>query len=58
MKNLSIIYILLISVSFSQKSTKKWNEYLQRYDITLSDGTKCYEKYNKYLERWESNCPN
>ena len=39
------------------ETTKKWNELFQRYDITYSDGTKCWEKYNDLFQRWESNCP-
>jgi len=57
-----IVFIILligaVSIIYPQKSTKKYNRIFNRYDIILSDGTKCKEKYNKTLNRWETICPN
>ena len=57
MKKILTLSIILISISYSQTSTKKWDELRKRYDITYSDGTRCWEKYDNLRKRWESNCP-
>ena len=55
-KTLLLLCLICSYFAFSQlpSSTKKWNDFLYRYEYFDSQGNKIgYEKYNKLLNRWE-----
>ncbi|MFC4165156.1 hypothetical protein ACFOWU_15925 [Epilithonimonas zeae] len=55
-KTLTLFAFLFVFFSYSQSpsSTKKWNEYHNRYEYFDSEGNLIgYEKYNDYKKQWE-----
>lgn len=50
----SILFLLVVQISFSQTSSKRYNSYLNRYEYFDGYGNMTgYEKWNSYKNQWE-----